>query len=376
MISASVKSATRIIEQPSEGFLKTTDFQKIRIQDGIQLHKEENIHGNLTLPAIDHLTKFMLGENIISAFWLSWCGSYSKYLDWKEIKYLKNYYQLINEITGLDDQSIINACKLVSFDICSYWTTDVYKPIEEINPDAETIENIRTIVQRNIKFFHEFGPILSTEFPVEDKNEEVNIFGEIDYVTYDTLWIIKPFKNSFRKERRLELLMYYIMGWHSEMEMFKKINKIGYYNPRKNIVYTMDIHRIDPELIKWVSEFVLKYPKEKIHEHLSKYKELSKIKQRKEDYSELNVYDPEERKDEEFELAMRIYEKMKKAIIQDWIFNSEYDEQWKNFMDEDFNFDMNIARKEENRQTTRLIFRPWKWLTNKLKKKTEIKLLE
>ena len=50
---------------------------------------------------------------------------------------------LLDLVTGLDNLSIENACRLASFDVVFRAGVKYYKPFEEISVDAETIENIR-----------------------------------------------------------------------------------------------------------------------------------------------------------------------------------------------------------------------------------------
>ncbi len=53
--------------------------------------------------------------------------------------------------------------------------------------------------------------------------------------------------------------MYWIMGQHSGQEIFKTITKIGLYNPRQNVAYTLDVAKIPAEVIREVEEKVICY---------------------------------------------------------------------------------------------------------------------
>ena len=59
---------------------------------------------------------------------------------------------LLDLVTGLDDLSIESACRLASFDVVFRAGVKYYKPFEEIIVDAETIENIRIMVERSLCF--------------------------------------------------------------------------------------------------------------------------------------------------------------------------------------------------------------------------------
>lgn len=57
----------------------------------------------------------------------------------------------------------------------------------------------------------------------------------------------------------LQLLMYYIMGKHSGMDIFRNINKLGFFNPKLNTVYILEAERIPPEIIRTVEEDIICY---------------------------------------------------------------------------------------------------------------------
>ena len=61
---------------------------------------------------------------------------------------LGNAKKLLKGIKGLDNESVSNACKLVGYDVCFRASVIGYKPVEEIKPDSDTIENIVIMVNR------------------------------------------------------------------------------------------------------------------------------------------------------------------------------------------------------------------------------------
>ena len=60
------------------------------------------------------------------------------------------------------------------------------KGADDINPDAETIQNIKIMVQRSVKFWEDYGPIVKDGFTFEPNGytETVNS-GDGDYLTAD-----------------------------------------------------------------------------------------------------------------------------------------------------------------------------------------------
>ena len=53
--------------------------------------------------------------------------------------------------------------------------------------------------------------------------------------------------------------MYYIMGQHSKKEEFKKIKKIGIFNPRLNKVYLLEINKISKDVINQIENDIICY---------------------------------------------------------------------------------------------------------------------
>ena len=190
-------------------------------------------------------------------------------------------FGLLKNINGLDDDSIINACKLVTFDCWkrSPMNAIAAKTAADINPNKETIENIRILIQRCMNFFEKYGPITANGFTFEPENGDIELYhkmiithkgtfggytpmicsGDGDYLTSDTLWDLKVSKTKPSTQHTLQILIYWIMGKHSGKMIFENINKIGIYNARFNTIYTLDIKKIPTEVIKQVETEVICY---------------------------------------------------------------------------------------------------------------------
>lgn len=149
---------------------------------------------------------------------------------------------LLNGITGLNDKSIINAVKLSAFDVCYRVGVAFYKPIEDINPDKWTIENIYIMIERSLKFLDTFGPVVLTGFDFEGAYTDVISTGDGDYLTENTF-------KKFDKNWTLQLLFYWRMGVHSVHDEFKNVKYLGIYNSRLNSAFYMDIKDIQEKVI-------------------------------------------------------------------------------------------------------------------------------
>lgn len=284
---ASVTGRIKKIKQPRGGYIKPSEFTAIILNDGMFLNYDENVHVSVVGMAVDYLTRFILGADISEAFKISLKGAeiaekYAKESAWFGIDDAKSVAkELLEGITGLDDKSIINACKLVTFDV---WFRS---PIGAIgakgyyatNPDYETIENIQTLVKRSVTFFEKYGPITKDGFTFEPIKPDDSVreqmiktgkgvyggytatveSGDGDFLTADTLWDFKVSKSKPTKNHTLQLLMYWIMGQHSGQAIFKEIKKLGIFNPRLNTVYLLDVSKISEETIKTVEKEIICY---------------------------------------------------------------------------------------------------------------------
>ncbi len=249
---ASVTQRIKSIQQPHGGYLPIKAFSKEVYNDGIALHEEENIHSSLVGLAVDYLTRFMSGDSVEQAFHISTLGA-------EAIGMQDVASALMSDISGLDDESIISACKLAGFDVCYRSSVEGYRPIEEIAPDTATIENIRTMVNRSLEFWKKYGPIVNSEPTFEGGYSATVNTGDGDYLTNDTLWAFKVSRNSPSPKRTLQILMYYVMAMHSVHDFYKGLTYLGIFNPRLNTAYICPISAIPNETIEEIENTVICY---------------------------------------------------------------------------------------------------------------------
>jgi hypothetical protein len=249
------------VKQPQGGYIKPSQFIVTELNDNNVLSETENVHATVIGMAVDYLTRFMMGTEVKKAFEISCLGAECavKLGNAGAIKEAKKY---LSEIKGLDNNSIINACKMVTFDVCyrNPMSALMAKNASETNPDNDTVNNIKIMVERSIAFWKDYGPITKDGFTFEDKGYTSTVnSGDGDYLTEDTLWDFKVSKSKPTNKHTLQLLMYWIMGQHSEKKEFKNITKLGIFNPRLNVVYTLRISDVPSEVIKEVEDDVICY---------------------------------------------------------------------------------------------------------------------
>lgn len=277
---ASVTKRIASIKQPRGGYIKPSSFESIILEDNKKLNEEENIHSSVIGMAVDYLTRYSTGANLEEAFKISVLGAkiMEKYVNFNTENVARD---LIQGITGLDDKSIINACKLVTFDVWLRNTQEAIlaKPYSATNPDKATIENVKILVERGITFFEKYGSVTQDGFSFEPPNPTEDMFmeflegkiknfggytlivdsGDGDFLTKDTMWEFKVSKNKPTSKHTLQLLMYWIMGQHSGQNIFKNITKLGIFNPRLNVVYLLDTSKISKDIIEIVETEVICY---------------------------------------------------------------------------------------------------------------------
>lgn len=269
------------VQQPRGGYIKPSAFIATTLNDGIILG-EENVSGIIIGLAVDYLTRFMMGADLRDAFRISLKGAHAaQELELVSFNAEEVAEHLLDDIKGLDQRSIISACKLVSFD--SWYRNPISALLGTdyscIDPNSSTIENIKTFVKRSITFFEEYGPVISDGFNFKPEKLDPSAFekmnetgtgsyggytptvsaGDGDFLTNDTLWDFKVSKSKPTSKHTLQLLMYWIMGQHSGQKIFKGITRLGIFNPRLNIVYLYDVKDIPDEVIEAVEKDVICY---------------------------------------------------------------------------------------------------------------------
>lgn len=257
----SVTQRIRNIKQPRGGYINISDFDIKTFDDGNILCEEENVHSSIVGLVVDYMTRYLMGTEIKEAFQISILGAEKaeKLGEKGSVKAINNY---LNNIDGIDDVSIKNACRAVTYDV---WFRNVLgafnvKKGEDTNPDSNTINNIRILINRSVEFFKNYGPIVLDGFTFEGGGYTSTIVsGDGDFLTKDTLWDFKVSKSKPKPEHTLQILVYYIMGKHSGKPEFNSIKKIGIFNPRLNTVYTKNLSEISDSIIKQVEEDVICY---------------------------------------------------------------------------------------------------------------------
>lgn len=249
----SVTQRIKQINQPRGGYINPRTLEVVSLGEGADaLNPGENVSPGLIGSAVDYMTRFMLGDTAKEAFAISILGA-------RRIGKRSEASRLMASIAGLDDRSIINAVKLSGFDVCFRSNPGHYRPVEGINPDESTIQNVRTMVERSLRFFDEYGPVVFGGLTFEGGYTDTVSSGDGDFMTADTLWDFKVSKSRPTKNHTLQLLMYWRMGLRSVHPEFQSLRYLGIYNPRLNEVYRISVDAIPEDVIAEVERDVIGY---------------------------------------------------------------------------------------------------------------------
>ena len=160
---ASVTQRISEIKQPRGGFIKPSAFEKIEYNDGYEM-ENGNISPIIVGLAVDYLSRFMMlvkngNKDLISIRKKSFEISIKGYKNKKQCvsrDEIKNdeklgldIESLLENVKGLDDESIISACKATTYDV---WyrnplMSEEAKKAIDTNPNEETIENIKAYLE-------------------------------------------------------------------------------------------------------------------------------------------------------------------------------------------------------------------------------------
>ena len=247
----SVTQRVKQVVQPANGFLDPKSLTHIRFRDN-EILGEESVQPSTVGSAVDYLSRLMSGDQPGEAFMISLLGAH------KAGRYSEAQGYL-HRISGLDDTSIENACKLVSFDTYFRSGTPMKKQPADMVVDEGTCNNIRIMVQRTQRFLDSYGPVVSNGFTMNGGYTSTINSGDGDILTSDGLWDIKTTKTGPDKNQTLQILVYYIMGTHSADTRFRSIKRIGLYNARLNTADYIMVSDLDTSTIQVVEKYVIGY---------------------------------------------------------------------------------------------------------------------
>jgi hypothetical protein len=249
----SVTDRIKEVRQPRGGYVNPTSFTVVDMEGGglLPIH-DENVPPRLVGLAVDYLTRSLVYREPLDAFYVSLTGA--AMIDERDMA-----TDLAMAVVDLSPQSIRNACQLAGYDVCFRAGVDLYKPVADILPDSVTTDHIRCMVERSLRFFDRYGPVIEDGVTFAGGYTPTVDSGDGDFLTRGTLWDFKVSVSAPTKEHTLQLLIYYLLGRHSNDENLRAVERLGIFNPRLNRVYVINVCEIWDEVIRAVETDVIGY---------------------------------------------------------------------------------------------------------------------
>lgn len=260
MSGQGIREKINEIKQPIGGFIPISYFKVTAIKDGLNLGKE-NLPHELVSHAVDHLTSYMLFNDVTYSFKQSLSGFFMKNIirspEMGDSIESENINSLLNNISGLSDEAIIAACKASVYD---FWVSDPKEMLINsmlfLEPDKETILNIRTMVNRCLSFSKKYN--LGSKKVALRKG-----FDEDFLLSLDSVWIISSLDKEPDSVLSLKLLIYLVDLINEGKAKADDIKTLGIFNPRLNKIYRLPIKKIDKEILRAASIDAKKWREDK-----------------------------------------------------------------------------------------------------------------
>ena len=222
-------------------------------RDNLSLNGKENVPANYVGLAVDYLTRFRVTGNVEEAFDIPILGAKILFHNYGMHKEYLHCLKLLESVKAGD---ISSAVQLTAYD-------DVYRAgiidLPTLLPDEATIENIKIMVNRGVSFLKRFSEV-KTGLTFEGGYTDIVVNGDCDYLTDNSLIDFKVLRGNVTKNHTLQILMYYLMGLHSiHSSEFQKVKWLAIFNPRKNVVYYINVRIISEAVINEVSREVIGY---------------------------------------------------------------------------------------------------------------------
>ena len=231
-----VTQRIKAIQQPVGGYIPVSALSVKRYKDNFSFNAKENIPANYAGLAVDYLTRFRLTGNVQEAFGISILGAKILFHNYGMRKEFMHCLELLELVKAGDISAAVQS------------------------PDAATIGNIKIMVNRGVSFLRHCSTEIKTGITFEGGYTDIVVNGDCDYLTDNALIDFKVLRGNVMNNHTLQILMYYLMGLHSiHGSEFQKVKWLALFNPRKHVVYYINVRKIPEAVIKEVSRYVIGY---------------------------------------------------------------------------------------------------------------------
>lgn len=265
-----IEDKIKAFKQPKGGYLPVTTFEPMPQKLIGSLCRKENIPAFLVDRTVVCMTDFLLGREKMTSFLKAMTNApHQQTPDAEAVAKV-----CFDNIKGLDDESIVNAVKLITFE---QEDTNAFNfvPYYKVHLERATIINLMHLINRSVVFFKKNGElkrnIKFTPADMSSPKEWVEIKenfggysptindGDCAYLTEDTIWDFRVSYNPPNPKHTLLVASEWVMSKHSGRAVFGGVKYIGIYNPRFNIAYRMPVADIPKNVISVIENQIIRY---------------------------------------------------------------------------------------------------------------------
>lgn len=280
-----VTGRARTFKQPGNGFIpaKSLQVKQFKTDDlgfiNLTAAGQENISPAKMGLMVDYLTRYqclkaskntdsyaikviafqvpLMGAELLQAYY------FNQGLTDKQKSVKKEVVHLINAINDVSEFATLDAvCRLLKYDAVYRAGIDVFNDQDD-DIDIDTMKHVQAMVNRSLNYLdHEAASatFLKVGFDLLGSFSKIVTSGDGDYLTSNALIDSKVSKYKPNKQYTLQILMYYLMGLHSDdANSFKNMKKLVLFYPRQNIEYSIKVSDLDENMLKTVETDVIGY---------------------------------------------------------------------------------------------------------------------
>ncbi|ANZ57626.1 hypothetical protein BGL34_06695 [Fructilactobacillus lindneri] len=262
-MGTTVTGRLKEIKQPRGGLIKKSDFTKELLNPDSKFISltDESLNPALVGLTVDYLTRYQL-YGAEKAFAISRIGLHNLEISTGHFGDQFFLEKIANLNHNLDQTTILTAAELASFD--TFYRTGYGNPYryKNLKLNEVTYEHIKAMVFRTLNFLKQKTDEkkLVTDFNFDGGYTQTIINGDGDFHDNHGLWDLKVSKQQFSTKWSLQIVVYYLMGLHSyAAKIFQQMQTLGIYNPRYNLLLSLDTNKLTPELRQFIDIKIIGY---------------------------------------------------------------------------------------------------------------------
>lgn len=241
------------IYQPIGGYINKNLFDVKEYGGNYIDSSNENLKPNVVGMVVDYLTRLYYADtdNEIEDVFLLTNFAISSYNTKIDQQIIHNKH-IIKTKDYLCDEYIIAMCKLAPYDAVYRAGLD-QSQIKLIEPDSQTIDNIRELTQRSINYLGKNKFKIITGFKFPDVITRYVSKADGDFIKSNTIIDLKVSnKHDINQKQSLQIYGYYLMSQLSNQSIFKYIDSIATFNPRYNVEHFLKTIKISYDIKYYV----------------------------------------------------------------------------------------------------------------------------